>query len=149
MRNQIAQGSRAIVYINGRRFGRAISLDFSSSTPTRSIDTIDNVFPEEIATTRTKIRGSLACYRLIGDGGIEGIGISTSFDLLPRQRYFSVEVRDRVTDLVIFHADYCRVEEQSWSLRSKELMTGSFSFTGITWGNETSGGRTQAAVGLP
>lgn len=149
MRPQLVNGSRVLVYFNGRRFGRAINLEYTSESPVRAIETIDDPQPAELAPTRVRIKGSLKCYRLAGDGGLEGVGITTQFADIPRQKYFSLTLRDRVTDNVLFEVDYCMVEAQHWSAAAKELMVGSFNFTGITWGNEATRGGLPQNRGLP
>ena len=137
MRPQIISGSRVALFLNGHRFGRAISLEMSSDTSTHPIETIDDLLPAEIAPTRTRVRGTVRCYRLSGDGGIEGAGVTTQFANIPLQKYFSLTLKDLGTDRTIFQFDFCMVEQQSWAVVTKDLMSGQFSFTGMTWGNET------------
>ena len=149
MRPQLVAGGRVLIYLNGVRFGRAISIQLNISSPNRSIETIDDLQPAELAPTRVRLRGTVTCYRLAGDGGIEGAGVSTEFAEIPRQKYFTLTLRDRVTDSVLFEFDYCMVDEQIWQVATKELMTGSFNFTGITWANEATKGGMQLGRGLP
>jgi hypothetical protein len=149
MRPQLVNGGRVLVYLNGRRFGRAISLEMSSESPVRAIETIDDPQPAELAPTRVRVKGQIKCYRLAGDGGLEGMGITTQFADIPRQKYFQLTLRDRITDNVILEFDYCMVEAQHWTVAAKEFMMGSFNFTGITWANEVSTGGVQQNRGLP
>lgn len=140
MRPNLANGGRVVIYINGQRWGRAISLEYTSESQHRMIEGIDEIMPAELAITRVRVKGSIRCYRLVGDGGIEGVGITAPFADLPRQKYFSLALKDRFTDHTIFQCDYCVVDNQNWTVQAKELMMGAFSFSGITWGNETSSG---------
>lgn len=134
----LATGSRVLVYIDGNPYGRAISLQFTSETGVRDIETIDSQMPAELASTRCKIKGQVTYYRAPGDGDIQGMGIVAPFHQISRQKYFSIQLKDRLTGKTLFKADYCKVNSQSGSVSAKGIWAGSFSFTGITWGNETS-----------
>ena len=46
------------------------------------------------------------------------------------QKYISVELVDRLTDETIFRAVQCQVTRQSWSIMPKQLVVGTFTWTG-------------------
>ena len=133
---QLAHGARIYAYINGYKFGPAISVSVTSTSQTHPIEGIDEVIPSELAPTRCQVHGVVQCYRIVGDGGLEGLGITDQFANIPRQKYFSFALKDRITGKMLVKIDYCMVDSQQWQIGSKALMMGSFSFTGISWTNE-------------
>ena len=133
---QIITGTDVLLYINGRRFSRVFSFDFDSSTPSKEIIGVDVTSVIELAPTISRCGGSIGLYRLRGDGGLEGAGISPPVQELPRGKYASIMLVDRITDTVIFSALNCHIEDQKWSIKTKSLMVGSAVFKALTWNNE-------------
>ena len=135
-RARVISGASVFVYINGRPFGRIREFSFRSMTPRRAIYGIDSMSPYELAPSQTKITGSMSIYRTVGDGGAEGAGITASIEDLSRERYFSIMLIDRGTDMVLFQADSCSLNGQSWSVPSRGIITGSLEFEALTWNND-------------
>lgn len=133
---RIVTAAHVYCYINGRRFGRVFSFQWGASTPSEEIDGIDCVETLELAPTRSKVQAQMGIYRTIGDGGIEGPGIQPSSSELQRGKYFSVMLIERLSDTVLFQAEFCKVDSQSWSVVTKDFMKGSVSFKALTWSNE-------------
>lgn len=136
MPSLIVAGAHILCYINGRLYAQVSEFKWSSSTPRKAIHGIDSPDPFELAPTITIIKGEAKVFRLSGDGGFQGLGISASFSDLPKEKYFSVQIVDRRSDTVIFECPTCAQESESWAAIAKSLMTGTLSFTGISWGNE-------------
>ncbi len=134
--SRVVTGARVICYINGVRFGRVSDFKWDSATPRRAIHGIDSLEPYELAPMSTRCTGSLSLYRTAGDGGIEGPGIVASYQDIPREKYFSLTLIDRASNMVLFRADSCAVTNQSWGVAAKGVMTGSFSFEALSWSNE-------------
>ena len=145
----LVSGARCLVYINGRKYGVVTGFDYESNTSVRAIETIDDILPAELAPTRCKIKGSVKCYRIAGTGGLEGMGITAQFNDIPLQKYFSITLIDKLTDNLLFSADYCMCEGQRWSFNPKGLNEGSFNFQGISWNNESVTSAFPDSRGLP
>lgn len=135
-RSRLITGAKVVVYINNRQFGYAINFRWESATPRRAIYAIDSGEPYELAPTTTRISGSMAIYRTIDGGGLEGPGIVANLDNIPREKYFSLALIERSSGLQIFRADQCSVISQSWEVPSRGVMTGSFTFEALSWNNE-------------
>ncbi len=71
------------------------------------------------------------------DGGLEGKGIAASQKDILSEKYIGIVVVDRVTDSVVFQCDRVAVTSQKWSVKSKGILEGSFSFEAIDIKNET------------
>lgn len=125
-----------LLYVNNQPFGKVTGFKFSSDTPRDAIQGIDAVDPFELAPTVTRVKGSLELVRTIGDGGVEGAGLTTNFEALPQEKYFSIMLVERISDTVLFRADYCSVQSQSWEFRAKEMVHGSVEFEALSWSNE-------------
>ena len=125
-----------ILYINNQPYGRVESFRFSSQTPRDAIYGIDSLDPMELAPTRTKVTGSIGIIRTVGDGGIEGAGFTTNYELLSREKYFSIMLVERQSDTVIFRADYCSVAGQQWDVQARERVKGTLEFEALDWSNE-------------
>lgn len=137
MESRVVTGARVRVYINGRLLGRVWKFNFSANTPVDPIQGIDSSLPYELAPTVSHITGTLALYRLAGDGGIEGPGMAAIVQDILKQKYFTLMVVERVTDTVIFRADQCMVTMQNWDVAAAGRMNGTVQFQGIAWNNET------------
>jgi hypothetical protein len=125
-----------LLYVNNRPYGKVVGFRFSSQTPREPVMAIDSVDPFELAPTSTKVTGSMEIVRAVGDGGAEGAGLTTSFEKLPRERYFSLMLVEKASDTVIFRADHCAVVSQTWDFQAKERARGSVEFEALSWSNE-------------
>ena len=63
--------------------------------------------------------------------GLEGAGITVYADALPRQKYTTITILDRITDKIVFQTERSVVETQSWSVQPKGVVTGQFTIRGI------------------
>ena len=135
-RNITINTNDLIVYINGDVFGVASGLEYEMSYDRRPIRGIDSLFPFELAPAGGMLSGSISCFRLHSDAGLEGRGIAARDYRISRERYFSLQIVDRITDEVILQSDACAVSTQRWSLDTHNVVRGSFSFQGIGWSNE-------------
>lgn len=136
MRAKTIVSAGVTVYVNGAPFGRVTSFRFSSNTPREAIYGIDSLDPFELAPTRTRITGSIGLVRTVADGGAEGAGLTTNYEQLSREKYFSLMLVERISDTVIFRADYCSVVNQQWDIAAKEMVRGTIEFEALDWSNE-------------
>lgn len=129
-------GANILCYIDGRLYSRASSVSWNSATPHKPIMALDSVDPYELAVTTTHVTASMSVYRLHGDGGAQGAGMVPNYEDLPRGRYFTLILVDRMTNNTLFRMKNCVVNGESWSVPSRGIVTGSLSLEGITWDNE-------------
>jgi hypothetical protein len=137
MRSSIITGARVVCYINSIAVGKVTGFHWESDTSRKAIYGLDSGEPYELAPTTTRIGGEIGLLRTEGDGGLEGLGVVAQFPNLPREEYFSITLLDRASDTVLFRADKCAVKSQKWGVSAKQVMSGSFSFEGLLWTNET------------
>jgi len=134
---KVLSSASILCYLNGNLFGQVASFSFRSINQRRSLRGIDSLDSFELTPGPNKINGVLRLYRLIGDGGAEGAGLTTNFENIPAEQYFSLELKDRSSNLTIFRANECSVLSQSWDMHTKSIVTGSVEFEALTWSNET------------
>lgn len=135
-KGRLVVGAHVLVYVNSRPFGRCAEFEHESDTPARPVKCVDSVIPAEQIPLAVSFSGSMQIYRLHQDGGIEQAGLTATWQDLPREKYFSIVVLDRLTQTTLFRADRCKVLRQRWSMR-KGFVMGSVQFTGIIWNNAT------------
>lgn len=136
MQAKVISSAGVRLLLNSRAFGRVKSFQFNSTTPKKPLYGLDCMEPFELQPTTTRINGRIGLYRTIGDAGAEGAGFTTPFELLPREKYFSLQLVERSTDTVIFEATYCTVVSQVWSAPERGIITGDIEFEAIDWSNE-------------
>lgn len=129
-------GAHILCYVNGNLYGRASNITYNSQTIHKPIYGIDQAEPFELAASQTKLSGTISVYRLHGDGGSQGAGMSAKYEDVPRGKYFTLTLLDRSNDLIVFQAKYCVQQSESWSIPAKGIITGSLSFEAIDFENE-------------
>jgi hypothetical protein len=132
----LLSAAQVALYINGNQFGRVNGFTYSVDTPRKRLATVDSLIPFELATGQTHITGNMTIYRTALDGAAEGPGMVAPIDELPREKYFSIVLVDLTTQVVIFQADFCSVEQQSWSINSKGLVMGTVAWSALSYQNE-------------
>lgn len=135
---RLEHGARLVCLINGLLVGSVYNFNFTSVTNRTSIRGIDLSYPQEIGASTTEVSGTLSLYRPLGIGGIQGIGFVAQAADLAFEKYATLLILDIASDLPIFKCDLTQVTSESWSIAPKQLMTGTVSFSGIAWSNESS-----------
>lgn len=135
-RPKLVVSAKVLVYINGKLYGKCTSFSWSSNTKHRAIHSIDIPHPVELAPGQTDVAWQMSILRVIGDGGAQGAGIVAAQSDFTREKYFTLMLVERSTNLTIFQADYCVCDNEAWSGVAKDLLRGQLAGAGIIWGNE-------------
>lgn len=133
----LVSGAKVLCYINGKLFGRVTSFSWASATPRKKIRCVDISIPLELAATTTDLTWQMGVLRTIGDGGLQGSGIVADFNNVIKEKYFTILLIERTSNLVLFKSDLCNTDSESWSVVNKSIMSGQVSGSGILWQNET------------
>lgn len=137
MRSRLGTSARVILYINGRPYAAVVAFRWDSFTGKRAIVGIDSMDAYELAPTVNKCTGTLTLLRTVGDGGAEGAGLLAHFGEVPKEKYFSLSLVDRLTDTQLFRADECSATNQSWDVPTKGRILGTLTFEALRWNNES------------
>lgn len=132
----VVVAAHLVVFINGKRFGECMGMEWEQATPHTERMGLDSLTPVELSPVATKVSGSFQTLRIRATGGLEGRGIVAPFRHLPREKYFSILVISRQDGTRIFRADHCKVVSQRWRVQAKGRLEGSFSFAGLDAANE-------------
>jgi hypothetical protein len=129
-------GAHALVYINGKLYGRVAGVEVDSTTPHREVQPVDVLTPAELVPQAAKLAGNMSVFRIHGDGGIQATGMIPVWRNLTRGKYFSILITDRFSGTTFFRADACSCTRESWRIGRGYVM-GQISFKGLDWSNET------------
>lgn len=132
----ISKTSGVILYINGVPFAQATGCRWYVHYDRKTFYAIDEQTPQEIAPATVKTQGSISCIRMIGDGGAIGAGMSAGVSNFLKEKYFSILLLDRKTQMQLFRADQCSLVSESWEVSPKNIVTGTFAFESIVSSNE-------------
>jgi hypothetical protein len=135
--SSIICGPQVVVYINGKPFAQVSSIDYNISSPYRIITGIDTLLPLDTAPQSLSYTASMQVYMLRGRGGLEGEGLTATWEAATRGKYFSILVMDRVTSNIIFEGQKNRATGQQWHIATKSIVSGTVQFTGLFYGNNT------------
>lgn len=124
------------LYLNGVRYSKAHSLNYTIGTAVVKRKGIDSIVGFELSPVEYRVTGKISIYRQHGDGGLQGAGLSAPAHVLPLQKYSSIMVVNALTKQVVFRADDCMITDESWDMVAKQRVTGNFSFEGLTSSNE-------------
>jgi hypothetical protein len=130
-------GSGIVCYINNAPWAVVTDIAFTSATPRTAHYGLDSLDPFELSIQKTRVTYSLGIMRTIGDAGAEGAGLVGSYEALPREKYFSIRVVDRVGGFTVFESQYCSVVNQSYQIAARGVMTGKIEIEALDWNNES------------
>lgn len=135
-RSLLLTSAQVVMYVNGVRFGRVSGFSYTSDTPRRKLYAVDALTPFELMPTVSSITGNMTIYRMAGDGAAEGAGMVAPVLDLSREKYFHILLVDITTGFVVFQADFCSLESQSWNVRARSYIEGQITFSALTYNNE-------------
>jgi hypothetical protein len=135
---KLVVGAGCKCFINGRDIGIVSGIQWQGITPRERIGGLDTNIPFERGIGASEVGGVISVLKTHSDGGAARMGIAASFRHVIREKYFTLMLVDRITDEVVFRADDCSVDAQSWNVQAKQIVTGTFSWKGITWSDQYS-----------
>lgn len=138
--DKTSTGAGVKCFINGRDMGWVTGVTFDSSTPRKPIQGIDTLKAFELVPTSASVSGTISVLKMFGDNSLEYQGVVAGFNKIITERYFTLLLTQHTSagaSYVIFRADECSVDKQSWSFQSKQIVSGTFTFQGIEWTNAT------------
>jgi hypothetical protein len=140
MSGDILHGAGVIVKVNKGVIGFATGITYSRDQGIKPIYEVDNPFPAEITPTRYLVAGALAGFRLSNSGGLDGQGVMDLSNVANffTQKYVTLEIVDRKTNLPLFYVNRCLFDKDSWRTEVKQIVTFTVNFLGIWASNEIS-----------
>jgi hypothetical protein len=136
MAQQVVVGAQVVLYVNGALFGRVVGFNWNSITANKAIFALDSTTAYELTSTQARVTGNISVVKVHGDGGAEGASMTTRFEDIVREKYFTLQLIDRLTNSQIFSANRCKLTSQSWSVPTRGFVSGSLSFEALEWNGE-------------
>lgn len=124
----IIVGPGVLLYINGQRYSRVAGFQWTLAIDQKEIFAVDSSSAYELVPGQARAMGVIDVYRLKGDGGATGAQLTTQFQDILRQRYFTVSLVERTTGEILFEASRCSLVTQSWKAPGRGFVTGQFNF---------------------
>lgn len=130
-----ASGARCILKINDQIVGFAFGVSWRINTTAVEINTIDNYFPAELVPQRITVEGTISALHIPGTSatteGWQGDALSFLF-----HNYITIEVRDSVTDSILFLTRKAMIVSRQEEVRVDSLASVTLSFRAIGWRDE-------------
>lgn len=130
-------GARTVLKINGNIVGFAFNVSWAIETDQTEIYTIDDYVPYEIAPRRVSVSGTLGMFVVPGRSPTTEKLQSDILSFL-FNKYITIEVRDSVTDNLLFKTNKAVITSSSTELRSEQLGSTTLNWKAIGWINEAS-----------
>ncbi len=118
------------VYINNKVYKEVQSLNFMVDYGETEFYGIDAAYPQEIATNRITVRGSINGIRCTMSGGLQGVNMRPLFVDIAASPYISIRIQDRQTGEDIIFIPKCKVTKESHSIPAKGVYRLNFDFVG-------------------
>jgi hypothetical protein len=119
------------VYVNGKIYNPIISANFTVDYGEQTIYGIDSAYPQEIATTKITVSGTISCYRLRNSGGIQAVNLRPSYiDAVAASPYISLRINDRDSLEDIILIPNAKVTSETHTIVNKSTYKLTFSFVG-------------------
>jgi hypothetical protein len=123
-------GARTILRINSNIVGFAFSVAWRIETSYTEIETIDDVFPAELAPRRVKVDGSVSALHIPGKGPGAQLWQPDVLSFL-FNKYITIEVRDSQTNQLLFFTDKAVIATRQEEIRVDDLAQVSLNFLAI------------------
>ena len=127
----VLRGADIKIYIGGKLFKGATSVNYTIDYHETEIYGINSSFPQEIAPTRVSVAGSVQGIRVKLSGGLQGNGLRSKINEILHSPYVSLQIKDRHSNDVLLWLPQMKVSSEQFSAQIKGVVRVSFSFKGI------------------
>lgn len=128
-------GARTILRINSDIVGFAFGVAWRIDTSYTEIETIDDVFPAELAPRRIKVDGSISALHIPGKGPGPQLWQPDVLSFL-FNKYITIEVRDSQTNKLLFFTGKAVITSRHEEIRVDDLAQISLNFQAIGFRDE-------------
>ena len=125
------KGADCRLYLNNKAYNVAQQVQWSIDYGEEPIYGIDSMVPQEIASTKLSVSGSVVGLVLRMDGGLQGGGLRPKILEAIASPYISLRIEDRVNKADLLWVDRIKISRESVTLGAKGTIHVSFSFVGI------------------
>lgn len=130
MKSFTLTGAHIKIYINNKVYKEVQSVNFSVDYGETEIYGIDANYPQEIATTKISVRGSIRGIRVKMSGGLQASNIRPLFTDTAASPYISIRIQDRDSQEDILFIPNAKVTRENHEMSTKTTYKLSFDFVG-------------------
>jgi hypothetical protein len=129
-----ASGARTMLKINGKIVGFAFGVGWKIQTATTDINTIDDVYPAELAPQRVTVEGTLNALHIPGISAGTELWQADALNFL-FQQYITIEVRD-TNDQLMFYTSKALITSRAEDVRVDQLSNVTLTWRAIGFQDE-------------
>jgi hypothetical protein len=126
----VLTGAAIKLYINNTVYKEVQSINLSVDYGETAIYGIDSPYPQEIASTKVDVRGSVSGIRVKYSGGLQAKNLRPSFTDIAASPYISIRIQDRSTGEDIVFIPNAKVTRESHVMSTRATYKLSFDFVG-------------------
>lgn len=126
----ILTGANCRIYINNTLYKQVQGVSFTIDYAETEIYGIDVPYPQEIASNRITVRGSVTGMRVKLSGGIQAVSMRPLFFDAAASPYVSIRIQDRATQEDIILIQNAKITMESHSIQTKSTYKLNFNFVG-------------------
>ena len=127
----VLRGADIKVYMNNEIIPEVQKISYTIDYSEQEIWGIDQVFPQEIATTKVSVQGSITGIKTKYSGGLQAKALRPLiFDVL-NSPYISLRIVDRSTGEDILYVPSIKISDETFGAAAKGVVNLSYKFKGI------------------
>lgn len=130
MASAVISGALIKVFVNNKLYKEVQSVSFEIDYGEEEIYGIDSPYPQEIATNRISVRGSISGIRLKNSGGIQAYNLRPLYSDVAASPYISIRIQDRQSTEDILFIPNAKISNEKHSASTKGTYKLSFDFKG-------------------
>lgn len=128
-------GPRAIIKVNSQLFGFAFAVTYSITTEQTENFVIDEYIATELMPSRITVTGTMSMLHVPGKGPTKQLIQSNVMSFL-QHKYITIEIRDQMTDEVIFNTNKAVITNKQQTLNAGDLSTITLTWKALGWTDE-------------
>lgn len=116
------QGSAVKIFINGKVWGAAQEVSWTTDYAEKELYGIDNPFPQEIYGAKVATYGSIKGLRTRQSGGTQGVGLRPILQEFASSPYVSIRIQDRYSGEDLVYMPKAKVSSEALSVGTKGIL---------------------------
>ena len=127
----VIKGAEIKTYVGGKLYPEVQQIQYTIDYGEYEIHGIDSAFPQEIASSKVTVNGSVTGLRIKFTGGLQGYHLRTKINQILHAPYVSLRIQDRQTEQDLFWLPQMKVSSESFQVVAKGIVVVNFKFKGI------------------
>lgn len=129
-RGMVLTGAKCKLFLNEVQYKEVQLVTWTLDYGVQEIYGIDSPHPQELATTRASVTGSVRGIRITGSGGLQASVIRPKIQDILHTPYISMRIQERVTGEDLIYIPKIMITRESVTVPTKGVIKLSFDFKG-------------------